>query len=64
MNFSSIAKIAVLGFMELRKTSVCLSAVTVELLLIVQGKRDETLLKMFPAQEIAGLLNFLCYTLS
>lgn len=59
-----MAKIAVLEFMELRKTSICLSAVTIELLLLLQGKGDETLLKMFPVQEIAGLLHFLCYTLS
>lgn len=63
MNFSSMAKIAVLGFMEVRKTSICLSAVTIELLLLLQCKRDETLMKVFPAQEIAALLNFLCYTL-
>lgn len=39
MNFSSMAKIAVLGFMEIRKISMCLSAITVVLLLLLQCGR-------------------------
>lgn len=64
MNFPRTAEITVSWCVELRKTCVCLAAVTMELLLLLQSLKRGSCPEDIPDQDMIRLFTFLCYTLS